>query len=537
MKNQHSSLVKLCLLFLPFFSFIDKIYSQQHSVLIGSPIRQKPAILKEFIESLERLDASSYSVDYFFIDDNTDLTSKHLLKQFAEKKGSSCHILEVTTSAPTGEYVCNENSHFWNEELFQKVGHFKDQIIQYAKEHNYDYLFLIDSDIVLHPQTVSQLISTKKEIVANIFWTSWSQNSLLLPQVWMLDSNTQYEHACGEKLSPEETEQRFLSFLAKMRTPGTHPVGGLGACTLISKQALRKDLSFKRIKNISFQGEDRHFCIRAVALGLDLFVDTHYPAYHIYRESALPDVEHFKRSCLTQKSPTGSPRITLSMIMRNEANHYLRQMLEEAKHYITDAVIIDDASTDNSVAICQEVLAGIPLKIVHNEESKFSNEIVLRKQQWQETIQTNPDWMVFLDADQMFEPRLRQDLRMLVANTNVDVFSFRLYDLWDQNHYREDSYWQAHQSYRPFLVRYRPDIPYTWERETPQHCGSFPTTVLKFIGMISPYRVKHYGWVKEEDRIAKYERYKKLDPDAKYGIREQYESILDPHPTLIAWQD
>ena len=29
-------------------------------------------------------------------------------------------------------------------------------------------------------------------------------------------------------------------------------------------------------------GEDRHFCIRAAALGLSLYVDTHYPAYHIY---------------------------------------------------------------------------------------------------------------------------------------------------------------------------------------------------------------------------------------------------------------
>src|SRR5690606_16569030 len=47
-------------------------------------------------------------------------------------------------------------------------------------------------------------------------------------------------------------------------------------------------------KNISFWGEDRHFCIRAQALGFDLFVDTNYPAFHIYREDDLQVLENAK---------------------------------------------------------------------------------------------------------------------------------------------------------------------------------------------------------------------------------------------------
>ena len=43
--------------------------------------------------------------------------------------------------------------------------------------------------------------------------------------------------------------------------------------------------------------------------------------------------------------------------------------------------------------------------------------------------------------------------------------------------------------------------------------------------------------MKEEDRLYKYNRYKQLDPDAVYGIAEQYESILDPQPNLILWEE
>ena len=35
------------------------------------------------------------------------------------------------------------------------------------------------------------------------------------------------------------------------------------------------------------EGRDRHFCVRAIVLGIDLFVDTHYPSYHIFRAEEL----------------------------------------------------------------------------------------------------------------------------------------------------------------------------------------------------------------------------------------------------------
>jgi len=47
--------------------------------------------------------------------------------------------------------------------------------------------------------------------------------------------------------------------------------------------------------------------------------------------------------------------------------------------------------------------------------------------------------------------------------------------------------------------------------------------------------VKHFGWATEKDRAEKYKRYQRLDPDAIYGIREQYDSIMDTNPNLIKW--
>jgi cellulose synthase/poly-beta-1,6-N-acetylglucosamine synthase-like glycosyltransferase len=513
------------------------IGAADYRVLVGSPIRQKTKILQEFLSSLDRLDKTSYTPDYYFVDDNIQDESSQLLQEFAENHKT--FIVKAGKESADQAYICTETTHEWKDEIIWKVAGFKDRIIQYAKEKQYDYLFLIDSDIVLNPKTVDQLISTQKDVVSNVFWTCWLQESQFLPQVWMQDFYSFFEKKNNKPISPLEERKFYVDFIVKMRKPGIYEVGGLGACTLISKHALSKDISFKKIKNISFSGEDRHFCIRAVALGLDLHVDTHYPAYHIYRESALSDVENFKNSCIARQkcAPQAKQRITLSMIMKNEANRYLRPVLENAKRYITDAVIIDDGSTDNSVAVCEEVLKGIPLVIIRNPESKFHHEIDLRTQQWNETIKTNPDWMVFLDADEIFEDKFPELVHQMITNDSIDVFCFRLYDFWDDTHYREDGYWTAHNCHRPFLIRYRPDIPYRWDKKTAQHCGRMPSSIANLVPCISPLRLKHYGWAKKEDREEKYRRYQQLDPEAKFGIKAQYDSILDENPSLVTWAE
>ncbi len=523
---------------LSLFLIEAKGFSNENSgkvkILVGSPIRQKPAILHEFLESFKNLEKQDYTLDYFFIDDNVLVESSNELKDFSEKCGSNCLIIKPEKTVNDCQYVCNDVTHFWKDELIWKVAAFKDQMIEHALKNNYDYIFLIDSDIVLHPKTISQLKKANKDILSNIFWTAWSPGCMEQPQVWLYDEYIQHPMMPGVTLSDEQKAVAVYAFYAKLREPGTYEVGGLGACTLISKNAMQKGVNFKKISNLTFWGEDRHFCIRACAIGLSLHVDTHYPAYHIYREANLSGVPDFIKSC--QSSIEKTPKLTLSMIVHNEGDRYLKPVLEHAKKYITNAVIIDDASTDNTIEVCKKALEGIPLTLIENKKSLFSNEVNLRKLQFEETIKTNPDWILVLDADEIFEDKFKDEVKELIANENADAYYFRLYDFWDENNYREDQYWSAHMSYRPFLIRYKPEIQYTW-KETAQHCGRLPLNINEYPVSISHLRLKHYGWAREDDRKSKYERYQTLDPDAKYGWKEQYESILDKTPHLVKWEE
>lgn len=515
----------------------------KYKVLIGSPIRQKPAILAEFLEGLKHLEKGNITIDFMFVDDNELIESKILLREFSPEK-AEVHVID---GEQVSVYVCDEESHHWKEALIWKVAQYKDHIIEFAKNNNYDYLFLVDSDLILHPYTLVHLVSAKKDIISEIFWTKWKPDLPPLPQVWICDQYNLFFRYRNQELSQEEANSRINGFLHCLQIPGVYEVGGLGACTLISKNALDAGVCFKEITNISFWGEDRHFCIRANALGFRLYVDTFYPAYHIYREAELKGLKEYKQSlkncfypygAISARSNTKSQKnkLTLSMLVRNEANRYLPEVLKHAAQYIDEAVILDDASEDNTVELCKNILSQIPLKIVSNETPGFNNEINLRRQQWDLTIGTNPDWILNLDADELFENKIINDIRLLINQPYYDYYAFRLYDFWDTNHYRENKYWEAHKYFRIFLVRYQPNFLYKWQ-DSPLHCGRFPANVGDLPGVVSHLRVKHYGWATPEDRQKKYQRYMELDPEGKYGILEQYQSILDPNPNLIKWEE
>lgn len=553
-------------------------------ILIGTPIKQKSKILKEFLLSLEELDLSKLEVSYYFIDDNTDKESTKLLKNFKEKHERV--VLESSSNIVTEneDYICNEAEHKWKKNLITRVTIFKNKIIEYAKDNQFDYLFFIDSDIVLNPNTIQHLIKRNVDIVSNIFWTQWVQNNRVEPQVWLQDVNNFYTIDWDHPYSKEDIAQLDFDFINKLKNPGIYPVGGLGACTLLNKKAIQSGVNFSLIDNVSFWGEDRHFCIRARVLGLGLYIDTVYPAYHIYRETLLEGVKEFKKNGFhfelishysgrfavlrtkikkgfklvkTKLNPSNlknkvkkslkkhyarkrivsnDNKIVLSMIVKNEANNFLQEVLTDAITYVDEVVIIDDASDDNTVEVCEEILKDIPHRIIQNKTSMFATEYKLRMKQWKETLKSKPDWILFLDADDVFEKKMKTSIRHLVANKDVDLYCFRYFDMWDKTHYRSDEYWQGHLHYRPMLVRYQPKFPYRF-RKTKQHCGTLPKNVYLLPYCNSDIRCKHLGWSRETDRQRKYDRYMTLDKEGKYGNLKQYESIMDKNPNLVEFKD
>jgi glycosyltransferase involved in cell wall biosynthesis len=631
-------------------------------ILIGAPVRQDSTILREFLRSLRELNRSGLELEFAFVDDNVEAESKQALREFAAAE----RTLMIAGGDAPEVYAKDEFGHVWNDELIWKVARFKDRLLDHARAAGHDFVFLVDSDLVLHPNTLRHLLAQGVDIVSEVFWTRWQPGMPDRPQVWLRDQYTMHVQRRDELLEPDEIERRKQEFFRQLLRPGLHEVGGLGACTLISRRALQTDISFQAIPNLGFWGEDRHFCVRAAALGLKLHAETSYPPLHVYRQSELPKIDAFRAARAVQADrvaalaafragivawgtthhatatgreghehlaaplramlaagaderaelarrtrnvtrthvvwvaqkdgdgdsmlvggtlvrtgslggqaftdhlgvkanmqreadgawriagvelqrvdePLRAPvvrrthgnRVLLSMLVRNESGRFLPEVLAGAARCVDEVLIVDDGSSDDTVAECRRLLRDVPHTIVELGASQFHDEHRLRRVQWELSRARHPDWILCLDADEVFEPRMATVMRQLVDQDRWDAIAFRLFDFWDQDHYRCDALWRAHRTFRPFLVRNLPTLSDTF-RTTAQHCGRWPVDIGELRTASSDVRLKHLGWARADDRQRKYERYRQLDPDGRYGSLLQYESILDPAPNLVRWQD
>lgn len=228
-------------------------------VLIAAPVHQTPAIFKEYLDSIDALQVpTDWKVSKLFVLHNCE----ELLPMVENR------AMYAINNTP-GQYKTDEVTHHWNESLIGEVAGMKNAIIQQFLQMDYDYLFFVDSDLILHPDTLMQLYRADKDIIAKCFWTKWQPECPEQPNAWDFDTYSFYA-------------DRNLD---DWKVPGLYRVGMTGACTLIRRRVLQAGVNFDRVYNLNFWGEDRHFCARAAVHGFEIWIDTSFPPIHLYRES------------------------------------------------------------------------------------------------------------------------------------------------------------------------------------------------------------------------------------------------------------
>ena len=221
-------------------------------VLIAAPLRQDPKIFEEYQKGLDSLIIpDGVSVDRYFVVNDCDEVIPYI-------RGAEFDVVN------NGAMMYQD--HLWTGELVGNMATYRNMTIRKALDGGYDYLLSVDTDLVLEEHTLQQLLEDDKDCVAGMFWTNgWSN-------CWMYDQ-------VSENNLPE------------WQTPGVYRVGVTGALFLIKRKVLEAGVDYSPIPNLrkAVFGEDRHFCIRAVCNGFELWADNHCQPVHLYRNKQYDD--------------------------------------------------------------------------------------------------------------------------------------------------------------------------------------------------------------------------------------------------------
>lgn len=221
-----------------------------------------------------------------------------------------------------------------------------------------------------------------------------------------------------------------------------------------------------------------------------------------------------------------------NMVVRNEADRYLIPVLEDLITYVDTIVITDDQSTDATVKIASEYTDCL----YQTDEPLFcTNEAALRQQSFDNLANhaKEGDWILAIDADEIVWSTERS-LHHLILTASKDVMGLEFVNMWNPTQYRTDKFWKPMTCTKLFRYRKGGMI-----RDQKLACGSEPTYVGEEVKRGRWHsnvglKIQHWGYARDEDKIAKYNRYMEID-GGRYHSGQHLRSIMDKEVDLADW--
>ncbi len=260
---------------------------QPPRVLVASIVRKPATIVRALAETLrwQQVDAE---VDYAFLLDLGGQADADEVRAILTDAFPDALLADVPMPA-NGDYAEGSATRQWTQPAFARMSANRNAALGLAVSGRYDALWLVDADVLCDPRTLASLLAADAPIVSAVYWTRWQPNAMPLPQVWLRHP---YELTNNHGFGADPYE--FLGALAGRRRLR---VGGLGACTLIRTDVIRKGVTYDRVDGLApgpmADGEDRHFCERARRLHVPLVAEPWPDVWHCYRSddvARIPDM-------------------------------------------------------------------------------------------------------------------------------------------------------------------------------------------------------------------------------------------------------
>lgn len=251
---------------------IEETMRQAPKVMLFCPVRLRA----EQIPDMIACHMSLTGIDKIIYLDDCEPEASRILHEAIGEDHPDVDYLNIQG---IGASQYNAESHNWEGSNLARITAIRNvAIIHFLSQTEYTHLFILDADLLLHPRTVESLLAADKPVIANIFWSKWRDDQPYMPNCWDIHGyifNTAHS-------------------ITRLATPGVYEVGGTGACTLIARDVLARGVNYTPIPQWREAGEDRAFSMKCNVIGVPMFVDTTYPAFHVYRADQLAEARQWR---------------------------------------------------------------------------------------------------------------------------------------------------------------------------------------------------------------------------------------------------
>lgn len=197
---------------------------------------------------------------------------------------------------------------------------------------------------------------------------------------------------------------------------------------------------------------------------------------------------------------------------------YLKKTLNEFKRLCDNVIIATNNADENTTKIIESF--GFSHYADNREWGIYQPDI--KTDLLTKAGQFNPDWIIALDADEVFAPEFTREEAERLASGKEIAYYFMVVNLYnDEKHFAHSNGIQRFWNIRYY--KYLPQFGLQFIRKN-LHCGLGPPIAYKY-GWHAPYYILHYGLMDKEDRQRKQARYKKYDPNKRFKAGAYYDEL------------
>lgn len=225
--------------------------------MIGCPVRNRAWILPSYLQSLEALDYPRECISYCFIINDCDDKTPVILREFAQKYPGQVFLVENNNGSTVyqrGQYN------------FKRLAYLRNLLLMEFLRSDCDYLFSVDSDILVVPHSLRALMQNDCSIV-----------SCLVCNGEVIGDRSCYNVLCQD-------DRGHYLHIRDFPRDRLFRVDCTGAAYLIKREVI-SELSIRY--SAPSGGEDIGFCEAARQKGVHIYCDGRLESIHVMRPSVV----------------------------------------------------------------------------------------------------------------------------------------------------------------------------------------------------------------------------------------------------------
>ncbi len=212
----------------------------------------------------------------------------------------------------------------------------------------------------------------------------------------------------------------------------------------------------------------------------------------------------------------------LSILRIKDEIRNIEACLSKLSELSDEMIVLDNGSTDGTLGVYPQFR-----KIVKILETRGYDEGRDKCLLLEEAKKRNPDWILWIDADEVFEKNFNRQEIDKYMNSKYSRITFRMLNFWlDKEHCKIDGHYFLY-TLHPQRSMWR-NQPGAYFFNKKLHNGDIRGVTGK--SFLSPYRLKHYGYSDKEKIKEKFERYLKEDQTGK----RNYYNLINPEDSFKA---